>query len=263
MKFPALTVLFFLSANSSGSSSGYYYYADATDATTTRRRKLKTSKKNSSVPPGSSTYLIEATKVAYKVIDQINNDNKDPNNRGVLAHTICGLSGSQEIIDWYINGNPSNGEKNIDWNYGGVITDSAPDPELGYGRPYSSSWSLFSHGLKPIAYNSLHYNTALPALLLKFDKNGQIDATTYLATPVDASTLDRDKQFINVGDQELIHDINQQRALGGSYEGFYKCKIDCAMDSNGICTETAPPGSISNGDGSNWSGKHYNLFLCL
>ena len=164
------------------------------------------------------------------------------------------MSGSKDINDWYMFGNPSNGEKEIDWNYEGVITDSAPtDP--AFGRPYSSSWSLYSHGLKPVAFNAYDFNVAVPGLLLKFDKNSHIDVANYVTSPVDMNTLERQANFVSASDDGLNNDIKLQQNKGGTYNGFFKCNIDCSMNSDGLCTGTAPAGSVGNGNGMDWSGQ--------
>jgi len=222
-----------------------------------QKSSKKSSKKSPFVPPSpSSPYLMEATKIASKVIDQINNDNNDPKVKGVLAHGFYGMSGSKEIIDWYMNGNSSNGEKKIDWNNGDVITDSAA---LGFGRPYSSSWSLYSHGLKPIAFNAYRDNVAVPGLLMGLDKNSHIDVANYLTSPVDCDTLQRQSNLVSAADDALNKDITIQKNKGGTYKGFYKCNIDCSMNSDGLCMGTAPAGSVGNGDGTDWSGKDISL----
>ena len=260
MKFPALTVLVFVAyANNSFGSS------------IPRKLQKKSSKKNAptavptvaptAVPtpfvpssPSTSPYLMEATNIASKVIDQINNSNHDSNNKGVLAHGLYGMSGSKDINDWYMYGNPSNGEKKIDWNHGGVITDSAPiDP--AFGRPYSSSWCLYSHGLKPVPFNAYGSNVAVPGLLLKFDRNSHIDVANYVTSPVDMNTWYRQANFVSASDGGLKNDIKLQQNNGGTYNGFYKCNIDCPMNSDGLCTGTAPAGSVGNGDGTDWSGQ--------
>jgi len=206
----------------------------------------KTSKKSKSKKSKS------AKQVLTEVINQINNVDNNPSNRGVLQHGFFNTN-SDDLIKMYTN--PKEGK--IDWdkpeNYE-ITTD-------GHGinfktsnavRPYGSSWGIFQHGLKPVVFNAYGFNAPLPGFLLKFDKNSHIDKANTIMSVFDGDTNNRNKQYVSTVDTTLLGDMQSQDP---SYKGNYKCEIDCYKDKKdnaGICTATAPKGSISNSENWEW-----------
>ena len=78
--------------------------------------------------PPKTPYLMEAEKVAAEIIKQINNDDNDPNNRGVLQHGLYPTDltpDSATMVAMY----KASGK--IDWNHGNyqLSTDSQGCPK--------------------------------------------------------------------------------------------------------------------------------------